>query len=98
MGASWRGCLSAPNTTRFEMTYDPAKDPEVLNGPKEAHGFRVGDMVQYTNPAGLKFGPYKIVGFRVACQGGTLPRNTVYINSSSPWYPVEPESLKRVSP
>jgi len=26
--------------------------------------FKVGDIVEYTNPAGLKFGPYKVLGFR----------------------------------
>nr|DAM37335.1 MAG TPA: hypothetical protein [Caudoviricetes sp.] len=75
--------------------YDPAGDPDVINGVQEAYGFRIGDLVDYTNPNGLTFGPHKVVGFVQNPDPAFLPDNTVYIDSDSPWYPVKPSSLRK---
>lgn len=76
--------------------YNPANDPKVINGIQEAYGLKVGDQVEYTNPYGLTFGPHKVVGFVQNPDPDFLPNNTVYINSDSPWYPVEPSCLRKI--
>jgi len=77
------------------MHYNPAKDPKVVNGIQESYGFKVGDIVEYTNPHGLKFGPHKIIGFVPDPDPNFLPDNVVYIDSDSPWYPVKASQLKK---
>lgn len=77
------------------MHYNPANDPEVTNGIQEAYGFKIGDVVEYTNPYGLKFGPHVVIGFVQNPNPDCLPENVVYINSDSPWYPVEASSLRK---
>lgn len=76
--------------------YNPAEDPAVINGIQEAYGFSRGDVVEYTNPNGLTFGPHVVVGFVQEPGKTALPNNTVYIDSDSPWYPVKPSSLMRI--
>lgn len=76
--------------------YNPAEDPAVINGIQEAYGFRRGDAVEYTNPYGLAFGPHTVIGFVREPGATSLPENTVYIDSDSPWCPVKPSSLRRV--
>lgn len=76
--------------------YNPANDPNVINGIQEAYGLKVGDQVEYTNPHGLTFDPHKVVGFVQNPDPGFLPENTVYIDSDSPWYPVKPSSLRKI--
>jgi hypothetical protein len=77
--------------------YNPANDPAVVNGIQEAYGFKIGDVVEYTNPNGAIFSPLIVVGF-VNDPPKTNYKYTrmVYINSDSPWYPVEPSSLKKL--
>lgn len=75
--------------------YNPAEDLSVTNGTQEAYGFRCGDIVEYTNSYGLKFGPHKVVGF-VQNPEMSLPGHTVYIDSDSPWFPVKPSSLRKI--
>lgn len=75
------------------MFYNPANDPAVINGIQEAYGFKIGDVVEYTNPQGVKFGPRKVIGFPENC---SLSGDRVYINSDSPWYPVEAKKLEHV--
>jgi len=77
--------------------YNPADDPVVVNGIKEAYGFKMGDIVEYTNSYGLKFGPHSIVGFVQNPDPGFLPDNTVYIDSDSPWFPVKPCDLRKIT-
>ena len=90
--------------------YNPANDPAVINGTQEAYGFKRGDIVEYTNPDGVKFAPHIVIGF---CEPEKRVHNytiipsgervteericnrTVYIDSDSPWYPVEPSSLRK---
>ena len=92
-------------------TYNPARDPDVINGIQEAYGLKRGDKVEYTNPDGGIFGPHVVIGF---CEPETrlfeytiLPsgergseqrtcERTVYIDSDSPWFPVEPSSLRKI--
>ena len=92
--------------------YNTADDPAVIKGIQEAYGFKRGDAVQYTNPDGIIFGPYTVVGF---CEPDKRTHNytilstgervteervcnrTVYIDSSSPWFPVEPSSLSKIT-
>ena len=77
------------------MHYNPADDPKVINGIQEAYGFKIGDVVEYTNPYGLVFSPYVVVGFVQNPDPDFLPENVVYINSESPWYPVKASALKK---
>jgi len=79
------------------MHYSPANDPAIVNGIQEAYGFKVGDVVEFTNQEGLKFSPHRVVGFRANTDPDFLPDNVVYIDSSSPWYPVKPSSLQKIS-
>ncbi len=76
--------------------YNPVNDPAVINGIQEAYGFKVGDKVEYTNLNGVVIAPRTIVGFVQNPDPDFLPNNTVYINSDSPWYPVRPESLRKI--
>lgn len=76
--------------------YNPAADPSVINGIQEAYGFKIGDLVEYTNPNGAVFAPHVVVGFVQNPDPTFLPENTVYINSDSPWYPVKPSSLRKI--
>lgn len=76
--------------------YNPADDPAVINGIQEACGLKIGDLVEYTNSYGVTFGPHVVVGFVQDPDPDFLPDNTVYIDSDSPWFPVKPESLKKI--
>ena len=76
--------------------YNPAVDPSVVNGIQEAYGFKIGDLVEYTNPSGMVFAPHVVVGFVQNPNPAFLPENTVYIDSDSPWYPVKPSSLRKI--
>ena len=78
------------------MMYDPATDPAVINGIQEAYGFRRGDTVESTTPYGLTFGPHTVIGFVQEPGATSLPENTVYIDSDSPWYPVKPSCLRKI--
>lgn len=69
----------------------------VINGIQEAYGFKIGDIVEYTNPDGLTFGPHIVAGFVQKPDPDFLPDNTIYINSDSPWYPVVPSRLRKVN-
>jgi hypothetical protein len=72
--------------------YNPADDPSVVGGIQKAHGFKAGDIVEYTNPNGITFGPHVVVGF---AQDPNSDR-TVYIDSDSPWFAVKPRSLNKI--
>lgn len=76
--------------------YNPANDAKVINGIQEAYGFKVGDIVEYINPNGLKFSPHKVIGFVQNPDPNFLPEHTIYIDSDSPWYAVEPSSLRKI--
>jgi hypothetical protein len=78
------------------MHYNPAIDSKVINGIQEAYGFKRGDIVEYTNPNGVKFAPHIVVGFVQNPSPDFLPENVVYINGDSPWYPVKPSKLKKI--
>ena len=77
------------------MHYNPADDPEITGGIQEAYGFKIGDIVEYTNPHGIKFGPRTVIGFVQNPDPDFLPDNVVYIDSDSPWYPVEACALRK---
>lgn len=57
--------------------YNPAADPSVINGIQEAYGFKIGDLVEYTNPNGAVFAPHIVVGFVQNPDPSFLPENTV---------------------
>ena len=76
--------------------YNPANDPAVVNGIQEAYGFKIGDLVEYTNDNGVRFRPRKVVGFVQNPTPDFLPDNTVYINTDAPWFAVKPSSLKKI--
>jgi len=72
--------------------YNPANDPEVTGGKQEAFGFKIGDVVEYTNDNGAKFSPRKIIGFVPGRkQEG---KRTIYLNKDAPWYAVRPDQLR----
>lgn len=77
--------------------YNPAKDPKVINGIQEAYGFKIGDIVEYTNQFGVKLGPYIVVGFVQNPDPDFLPDRTVYINKDAPWFPVKPSELRKIA-
>ena len=66
-------------------------DNEMVNEPPQPCRWQVGDVVKFTNDYGVVFEPFRVIGF-------TKPEHElhgrfVHINSSSPWFPVSPESL-----
>lgn len=77
--------------------YNPAKDPAVVNGVQEAFGLKVGDKVTFTNDYGVTFAPRVVVGFVPDFELDNQQERSVYINSDSPWFPVRPSSLKKMS-
>ncbi|MFR1698776.1 MAG: hypothetical protein ACLSU9_10930 [Anaerovoracaceae bacterium] len=76
--------------------YNPAEDPAITGGIQEAYGFKRGALVEYTNEFGVKFGPHIVVGFVQKPDPNFLPNRTVYIDDDSPWFPVPPDSLKKI--
>ena len=67
------------------------RDDVVMSEPHRECEWKVGDTVKFTNDYGVEFGPRRVVGF-------TKPENElhgrfVYIDSDSPWFPVNPEQL-----
>ena len=55
-------------------------------------GLKVGDKVTYTNPGGIVFSGHVITGL---CDWDwDTFKGRVFINSDSPWFPVERERLK----
>jgi hypothetical protein len=75
--------------------YNPANDPAVTKGIQEAYGFKRGDIVEYTNPQGVIFGPHIVVGFVQNPDPDFRPNATVYIDFDAPWFSVEPSSLTK---
>ena len=86
-------------------------DPAVINGRQEAYGLNRGDKVMFTNEHGVTFGPYTVIGFcepekRIhnytdlytgeRKSEERICHRTVYINSDSYWFPVEPGSLSKI--
>ena len=80
----------------YKGHYNPAKDPAIINGIQEAYGFKRGDIVEYTNPNGVKFAPHTVLGFVQNPDTDFLPDNTVYLDKDSSWFPVEPLSLRKI--
>lgn len=60
---------------------------KITNGIHQAHGFKIGDKFQYTNPNGVKFENKIVVGFDENLK--------IYYDSNSPWFAVEPENCKK---
>lgn len=58
--------------------------------------FKLGDVVEFTNEYGVTFGPYKVTGFSHDPDDFACGR-TIFLDTESPWFPVEPESLKLLS-
>ena len=78
---------------------------------QEAYGFKCGDIVEYTNPDGIKFAPQTIIGFiepekrtynytllstSECVTEERICNRTVFINNDSPWFPVDPANLKKM--
>lgn len=64
---------------------------DMTSEPPELCEFKVGSRVMFENDYGLVFGPFEVIGF-------TKPEHMidgrfVHINSTSPWFPVIPDSL-----
>ena len=61
---------------------------------QEAYGFKIGDVVEYTNPQGVKFSPRTVTGFRE--KSDYLPDRLIFIDDNCPWMAVAPSSLTRL--
>ena len=61
--------------------------------PEAEQDLKVGDKVNFTNEAGIVFGPSEVLGF---CK----PENgrCVFISKSSWWFPNRPEMHTKVEP
>ena len=81
--------------------YNPANDPEVINGKQEAYGFRVGDIVEFTNSNGVVFcdRQHKVIGFvpESTLLMEKFRERTIYIDSDSPWFAVKPHQLRKLN-
>lgn len=67
---------------------------EMVNEPPKPCDFKINDVVEFTNDAGLKFGPYKVIGF-------TKPEHElhgrfIHIDYDCVWFPTSPESLRKI--
>lgn len=58
-------------------------------------GLEVGDVVTFTNEAGLKFGGYKVIGFKKEIDPDWRPHAFVYLDWASWWFPTSPETLTK---
>ena len=56
------------------------------------HGFSVGDRVTYTNPVGIEFKNLTVTGFSEPIYKNS---GVVYLDTSSYWFPVAPETLRK---
>lgn len=53
--------------------------------------FKLGDTVTFTNDYGVSFADLRVVGFSPTVEG---QGRFVYLDKSSWWFPVPPESLQ----
>ena len=58
-------------------------------------GLEVGDVVTFTNEAGLKFGGYKGIGFKKEIDPEWRPHAFVYLDWASWWFPTSPDTLTK---
>lgn len=58
-------------------------------------GFKVSDVVEYTNEYGVKFAP-RVITEIMDNPIDWLPERTIYINSDCHWMPVRPSSLRKL--
>lgn len=71
--------------------YNPAEDPKVINGLQEAEGFHRGDAIEFTNPNGVVFYPFHIIGFLQEDEN-----TKVYLDFDCYWYAVPITSIRKV--
>ena len=64
-------------------------DNDMVTVPPVPCEIEIGSTVHFLNDYGLWFGPFKVLGYSREVCGGRF----VHINSSSPWFPVRPDSL-----
>lgn len=53
--------------------------------------FKPGDMVRFTNEAGIEFGPHKVLGY--AKPEDMVGNRFIHIDYDCVWFPCSPESL-----
>lgn len=56
--------------------------------------FVVDELVTYTNENGVKFGPYKIIGFAKGVKDVKTER-FIHLNNECYWFPVKAEQLTK---
>lgn len=57
--------------------------------------FVVDEFVTYTNKNGIKFGPYKIIGFAKGVKDVNSER-FIHLNNECYWFPVKLEEIKKI--
>ena len=58
-------------------------------------GLEVGDVVTFTNEAGLRFGGHKVIGFEKEIDPEWRPHAFVYLDWASWWFPTSPDTLTK---
>ena len=62
---------------------------DMVTTPPIPCDIKIGSTVHFLNDAGLWFGPFKVIGYSPEVYNGRF----VHIDTSSPWFPVRPDSL-----
>ena len=86
----------------IKTRYTVNKMIEILNfkkgiSDKAPNGcdFVVDELVTYTNKNGVKFGPYKIIGFAKGVKDVKSER-FIHLNNECYWFPVKLEEIKKL--
>ena len=59
--------------------------------------FVVGDTVEFTNEAGIKFSPHKVIGFAHETDVVELMYGRfIYLDYDCYWFPTEPKTLRKI--
>lgn len=68
-------------------------DNDLQDAPPVPCEFALGDRVFFTNPHGIEFGPFHVIGFAPQVENGRF----VHIDSDCAWFPVRPPALTRTN-
>jgi len=86
----------------IKTRYTVNKMIEILNFKKgisdkapDGCDFVVDEFVTYTNKNGVKFGPYKIIGFAKGVKDVESER-FIHLNNECYWFPVKLEEIKKL--
>ena len=75
------------------MTVKQVKNATTTRAP-EGCDLRVGDKVVFTNPAGVVFKGFRVIGFAPDVEVARPETACVYLDWECPWFPAQLKELK----